>query len=182
VSSADRLCLAVITGAHGVRGLVRLKSFTEDPESVAAYGPLTDEAGRRQFQLQLKGRVKGVLLAALEGVTDRDAAEALRGQRLYVERAALPPPEDPEEFYHADLIGLRVETEAGDLLGEVMAVHDFGAGDLLEVAPPEGRAFYLPFTREAVPRIELAARRLVADPPLEVTARPGPGEEDKDAV
>lgn len=168
--SSARVCLAAIVGAHGVRGLVRLKPFTEVPESVVAYGPLTDEAGKRQFRLRLKGQVKGLLLAEVEGVTDRDAAEALRGQRLYVGREALPSPEDPEEFYYADLIGLRVETAAGELLGEVRAVQDFGAGDVLEVAPPQGRSFYLPFTRQAVPRIELVAGRLVADPPAEVIA------------
>ena len=95
--SNARVCLAAIVGAHGVRGLVRLKPFTEVPESVVAYGPLTDEAGKRQFRLRLKGQVKGLLLAEVEGVTDRDAAEALRGQRLYVGREALPSPEDPEE-------------------------------------------------------------------------------------
>ena len=93
--SNARVCLAAIVGAHGVRGLVRLKPFTEEPESVVAYGPLSDEAGERQFRLRLKGQVKGLLLAEVEGVADRDAAEALRGLRLYVARAALPPPNRP---------------------------------------------------------------------------------------
>src|SRR5690554_391522 len=174
MSSDHRVCLAAIVGAHGVRGLVRLKPFTEESESVAAYGPLSDESGERHFQLRLKGQVKGLLLAEIDGVADRNAAEALRGLRLYVERAALPPPEDPEEFYYADLIGLRVETSTGELLGEVRAVQDFGAGDVLEVAPAEDRSFYLPFTRQVVPKVELAAGRLIADPPAEVTAEAAP--------
>src|SRR5690625_2444950 len=174
MSSSARVCLAAIVGAHGVRGLVRRKRFTEEPESVVADGPLSDEAGERQFRLRLKGQVKGLLLAEVEGVADRDAAEALRGLRLYVARAALPPPEDPEEFYYADLVGLRVETSKGELLGEVRAVQDFGAGDVLEVAPPEGRSFYLPFTRQVVPKVEVAAGRLVADPPAEVSAEQAP--------
>lgn len=168
-----RVCLAVVVGAHGVRGLVRLKTFTEIPESVAAYGPLTDESGERQFRLQLKGQVKGVLLAEIEGITDRDAALALRGQCLYVAREALPPPSDPEEFYHADLIGLRVENLEGTYLGEVRAIHDFGAGDLLEVVPPKGQSFYLPFTRQVVPKVEIAAGRLIADPPRELGSEEG---------
>lgn len=170
--SKVRVCLATIVGAHGVRGLVRLKPFTEEPESVTAYGPLSDEAGEREFRLRLKGQVKGLLLAEVEGVADRDAAEALRGLRLYVDREALPPPEDAEEFYHADLIGMQVETVAGEHLGEVRAVQNFGAGDVLEVAPPRGSPLYLPFTRQVVPKVELSAGRLVADPPAEVTAAP----------
>lgn len=165
-----RICLAAVVGAHGVRGLVRLKPFTEEPESVAAYGPLTDESGRRSFVLRLKGRVKDLLLAEIEGVADREAAQALRGTRLCVPRSALPPPEDPEEFYHADLIGLAAEDTAGQPLGRVVAVQDFGAGDLLELEAPDGRRFYLPFTRQVVPSVDLAGRRLIAEPPEEVTA------------
>ncbi|MDF2095408.1 ribosome maturation factor RimM [Aquibaculum arenosum] len=168
--SEPRICLAAVVGPHGVRGLVRIKAFTEDPESVAAYGPLSDEAGARQYTLRLKGQVKGLLLAEVEGVRDRDAAEALRGLRLYVPRSALPPPEDPEEFYHADLIGLRVETAEGTDLGRVVAVQDFGAGDLLEIEGEDGSRSHLPFTRQVVPQVDLAAGRLVAEPPEAVTA------------
>jgi 16S rRNA processing protein RimM len=182
--SPDRVCLGVMVGAHGVRGLVKVKTFTEDPADVAAYGPVSDEAGRRQWRLDLVGPAPGksgdVMLARLEGVTDRDAAQALHGVRLYVERAALPEPEDAEAFYHADLIGLRVEDAGGRLLGRVKAVENHGAGDLLEVeaAPGEGggRTLLLPFTRQVVPLVDLAGGRLVAAPPAEVEVPAGPGE------
>ena len=160
-----RICLGVITGAHGVRGLLRIKSFTAAPADIAAYGPLEDEAGTRRFEVTVKGETKGLVLAALAGVEDRDAAEALKGTRLYIERAALPPLEDEEEYYHADLIGLMAETRDGQGLGRVVAVHNFGAGDLLEIAPDEGPTLMLPFTKAAVPRVDLTAGRLVAEPP-----------------
>ena len=160
-----RICLGVIAGAHGVRGLVRIKSFTAAPRDIAAYGPLEDEAGTRRFEVAVKSETKGLVLAALAGVGDRDAAEALKGTKLYVERAALPPPEDEEEYYHADLIGLRAETPDGQSLGRVVAVHNFGAGDLLEIAPEVGSTLMLPFTKTAVPAVELAAGRLVAEVP-----------------
>lgn len=163
----DRLCLAAIAGAHGVRGLVRLKTFTEVPESVAAYGALSDEAGVRSFRLTVKGRTKDLLLAEIEGVRDRDAAEALRGTRLYLERSRLPEPEDPAEFYVADLIGLAVETAAGERLGRVSQVADHGAGAVLEVTPETGPAFDLPFVEAVVPTVDLAGRRLVVELPVE---------------
>ncbi|MEX2628762.1 MAG: ribosome maturation factor RimM [Tistlia sp.] len=160
-----RLCLAAIVGAHGVRGLVRLKTFTEVPEAVAGYGPLSDEAGARWFRLTLKGRVKDLLLAAIEGVEDRDAAEALRGTRLYLERGRLPEPEDPGEFYVADLVGLAVETAAGERLGRVSQVVDHGAGPILEVTPEAGPVFDLPFVEAVVPTVDIAGGRLVVEPP-----------------
>lgn len=162
--------------------MVRLKPFTQEPESVAAYGPLTDESGERRFVLRLKGRVKDLLLAEIEGIGDRDAAEALRGLRLHVARSALPVPEDPEEFYHADLIGLRVERSDGTPLGAVVSVQDFGAGDLLEVKAPDGERFYLPFTRQVVPSVELAAGRLVVEPPEPVAAEAGQEQERHDGA
>ncbi len=167
--SSKKVCLAAIAGAHGVQGLVKVKSFTERPEDAAAYGPLSDESGKRQFRLTLKGRNKGLLLAAIAGVTDRTAAEALKGLRLYVEREALPPTEDPEEFYHADLIGLAVEDRQGKPLGTVHAVEDYGAGSVLEVRAGD-MTLMLPFTLAAVPVVDLAGGRLVADPPAEVEA------------
>lgn len=168
----ELVCLGAIAGAHGVRGLVKLKSFTEVPEAVAAYGPLTDEAGRR-FRLTVKGRVKDLLLVAVEGVGDRDAAEALRGTRLYLERSRLPEPEDPEEFYVADLIGLAVENAAGERLGRVSQVSDHGAGPVLEVAPDQGPVFDLPFVRAVVPTVDLAGGRLVVVPPEPLEAGDG---------
>ncbi len=105
-----RVCLGAIAGAHGVRGLVKIKSFTQDPANLTAYGPLADESGRRRFEIAVTGRAKGLLVARIAGVEDRDAAQALRGVRLYVARAALPEPEEAEEFYQADLIGLAAST------------------------------------------------------------------------
>ncbi len=184
-SSSDtprRLCLAAVAGAHGVRGLVKLKSFTEEPEAVAAYGPLTDEAGRRTFRLTLKGRVKDLLLAAIDGVEDREAAQALRGTRLYVERSALPEPEDAEEFYVADLVGLAVESPDGETLGRVASVADHGAGSVLEIEPAEGPAFDLPFTRAVVPTVDLAGGRLVVELPPMLTGDEEAGAGDGTAV
>ena len=162
-----RVCVAAIAGAHGVRGLVKIKPFTEVAEDVAAYGPLSDEAGKRHFDLELKGQVKGLLLAKIGGVTDRDVAQALRGTRLYVARSALPEPVEDETYYHADLIGLRVETESGEVLGRVQAVYDFGAGDVLEVKAEGGADFFLPFTKAQVPLVDVANGRLVAMPVVE---------------
>ena len=163
----DRVCLAVVVGAHGVKGLVKAKPFTETPEAVAAYGPLSDEAGTRQWAPVFKGVVKGSVLLALEGVGDREAAEALRGTRLYVPRARLPEPEE-DEVYHADLVGLAAETVDGKPLGRVLAVHNYGAGDLIEVGEDRKSAVLYPFTRQVVPELDLAGGRLVIDPPEEV--------------
>jgi len=164
----ERVCLGVMVGAHGVRGLVKVKSFTEDPADVAAYGPVSDAAGHRHWRLEVTGQAKGVVLVRIQGVTDRDAAQALHGTRLYVERAALPALEEAETFYHADLIGLRVEDGDGRNLGTVRAVENYGAGDVLDVAGPDGQSFLLAFTRAAVPLVDLAGGRLVAAPPDEV--------------
>ena len=164
------VCLGQISGAHGVRGLVKLQSFTEQPEGVGAYGPLTDATGTRRFDVTLLSSHKGQWLAKIDGVADRNAAEALAGTRLHVARDRLPPPED-DEFYHADLIGLRAEDPTGAPLGRVLAVHDFGAGDVLElVHTDEGgsRATQLvPFTRSSVPEVDLAGGRLVVVPLVE---------------
>ena len=173
--SGARVCLGVITGAHGVRGLVRIKSFTEMPEDLTAYGALTDEAGTRRYAVTVTGKAKGALLARIAGVENREAAQALRGTRLMVERVALPEIEDPETFYYADLVGLAVEDSAGKPLGRVKAVMNHGAGDLLEIepAPDIGKATLLvPFTKAAVPLVDLEAGRLVVEPPSEVEAGP----------
>lgn len=146
--------VGVIAGAHGVRGAVRVKSFTDAPESVAAYGPLFDESGERRFDLRLVGSTKGGVIAQLSGVSDRNAAEALRGQRLYVPRQALPET-DEEEFYHADLIGLRAVDETGEEIGRITAVHNFGAGDMLEIRPRGGKSVMVPFTKPAVPTVSI---------------------------
>lgn len=159
----DRICVGAIAGAFGVRGEVRLKSFTAEPRAIADYGPLTTEDGRRSFTVTLTRPVTGGFGARLSGIATREEAEALKGVTLWAARAALPSLPD-DEFYHADLIGLAVFDPGGAPLGQVRAIHDHGAGDILEVAGPEG-VLLLPFTRAVVPTVDLAAGRIVADPP-----------------
>ena len=162
--AAKRVCLGVVTGPHGVQGAVRIKSFTEAAEDVARYGPLADETGGRRFELRLIGAGKGVVIARLAGVEDRNQAEALRGLRLYLQRSALPQTE-ADEYYHADLLGLEAVLGDGTPVGRVRAIHDFGAGDTLELARPGAPPVMVPFTRAIVPIVEPAAGRLVLDPP-----------------
>ncbi len=170
-----RVCLGQVVGAHGVKGLVRIRPFTEEAGGIAAYGPLQDERGGR-IDLEVVGRAKGCLLARVEGLVDRDAAEALSGTRLYVERGALPEIGEEETYYQADLIGLRAEDPEGRALGRVAAVHDFGAGDVLEVErPPQagrkrGDSLLVPFTRAQVPLVDIAAGRLVVAEEVEGAA------------
>ena len=161
----EKVCIGAVAGAFGVRGELRVKAFTADPADVAAYGPVETEDGR-SFRLRVTGSPKGDFVAVrAAGIEDRNAAEALRGVRLYVPRTVLPAPEE-DEFYHADLIGLAVVRQSGESLGTVVAVQDFGAGDLLEIRTEGGGASVLmPFTRETAPEIDLGAGRIVADPP-----------------
>ncbi|MEM9909791.1 MAG: ribosome maturation factor RimM [Pseudomonadota bacterium] len=162
----ERVCVAAIAGAFGVRGAVRLKSFTAVPQDVACYGALQTEKAERSFEVTLTGETtKGALVARLSGVTTKEQADALRGERLYVTRDRLPGlPED--EFYHADLIGLEVFDTGGARLGRVKSVLNHGASDILEITPDGGGGtVLLPFTREAVPTVDLSAQRVVADPP-----------------
>ena len=159
-----RICLGVVTGPQGVQGAVRIKPFTEVPENVARYGPVEDEAGERRFELRLIGTAKGVVIVRVSGVESRDQAETLRGLRLYLPRAALPETE-PDEYYHADLIGLEAVLEDGTPVGRVRAIHDFGAGATLELVRTSAPPVMVPFTRAVVPHVELAQRRLVLDPP-----------------
>jgi len=162
---ADRICVAQIGAAHGVRGEVRLRSFTQDPLAVTSYGPLESEDGARRFEIETLRPVKDLFVARLKGVSDRDAAEALTNLRLYVARDRLPPTEDADTFYHADLIGLAAVTEGGAPLGTVTAVHNFGAGDVIEIAPAGGgEPLLVPFTDTTVPAIDLAAGRMVVVP------------------
>ncbi|MEM7446498.1 MAG: ribosome maturation factor RimM [Pseudomonadota bacterium] len=165
MADRPRVCVGAIAGAHGVRGLVRLKSFTEVPEAVASYGPLENEAGGRRFAVTLQSASKGQFIAHIQGVNDREAAEALRGVRLYVDRSVLPPPDEPDDFYYADLIGLRVETADGAPFGKVRAVEDFGAGDVIEIEREDGDDIVLPFTRAVFPVVDIEGERLVVDPP-----------------
>jgi 16S rRNA processing protein RimM len=171
-----KVCLGMIAGAHGVRGDVRVQSFTADPADIVAYGPLTDEAGTRKLSLKLVGETRGQLIARIAGVADRNAAEALKGLRLYVERSALPATA-AEEYYHGDLLGLRCELRDGEAYGTVAALHDFGAGDVIEIERPGGERVMLPFTSAVVPVVDLAGGRLVVEPPVEVVAEENAGVE-----
>lgn len=163
----DRICIGAIAGAFGVTGEVRLKSFCSVPSDIAAYGPVQNEAGTRQFHLVLTRPVAGGLGARIAGVDTRDAAEALRGTSLFVARDRLPSLPD-DEFYYTDLIGLQAFDPGGVLLGQVIAVHNHGAGDILELSPSgHGSALLLPFTKAIVPTVDLGAGRLVVDPPEE---------------
>lgn len=176
-----RICVGAILGAHGVRGEVRIKCFTGRPEDVAAFGPVETEDGARRFTLKVTRSIKEGVAAALSGVADRDAAEALKGTRLYVPRSALPVlPADEEEYYLADLIGLAVRWIDGpQAQGKVIAAHNFGAGDLIEVEPaatPGGKqqTLLLPFEREVVTEVNVAEGYICVRLPREVS------EEDKE--
>jgi 16S rRNA processing protein RimM len=162
---AERICVAQIGPAHGTRGEVRLKSFTADPMAVKDYGVLETEDGTATFKIKALRPAKSYLVAQLAGIRDRTAAERLANLRLFVPRARLPAPE-ADEFYHADLIGLAAVTGDGRALGTVVAIHDFGAGDILEVRQ-EGRrnTVMLPFTTATVPVVDVAGGRIVIDPP-----------------
>ncbi|MDO9442771.1 MAG: ribosome maturation factor RimM [Beijerinckiaceae bacterium] len=167
----DRLLVGVFGAPHGVRGEVRLKSYTADPMSIASYKGLTDESGQRSFKITSARPVKDDLLVVrVEGVGDRTAAEKLTNVAIAISRASLPPA-DEEEFYHADLIGLRAETQDGERIGLVANVLNYGAGDILEVRPDMGEALLLPFTRAVVPVVDVKGGRVVIAPPAEVLAR-----------
>jgi 16S rRNA processing protein RimM len=164
--SAPRVCVAQIGAAHGVGGEVRLHTFTDDPMAITRYGPLQAEDGMRHFTVAALRPAKGFLVARLSGVGDRTAAEKLRHLRLYVPRERLPALAEEDDFYHADLVGLRVFRADGDEIGSVAAVQNHGAGDLIEVKPISGGPTALiPFTKADVPVVDLEARRLVIDPP-----------------
>ena len=165
----DRICVAQIGAPHGVRGEVRLRSFTQDALAVTAYGPLESEDGARRFEIEALRPAKDHFVARLAGIDDREAAEKLTNLKLYVPRDRLPPIEDDETFYHADLIGLAAVTPDGAALGTVIAVHNFGAGDLIEIgAHVGGEPLMVPFTDATVPEIDIAAGRVVVVPLTEV--------------
>lgn len=175
----ERVCVGAVAGAFGVRGEVRVKSFCATPEAIGGYDPLTDESGARTFELTLMRPVKGGYAARMSGVVTREDAEAFKGLRLFAPRASLPSLPD-DEFYHADLVGLEVVDTGGKRLGTVTAVHDFGAGDLLEILGGGLRqSVMLPFTKDAVPTVDLAAGRVVADPPAGIFPDDDKAEDDK---
>jgi 16S rRNA processing protein RimM len=166
-----RICVGAITGAFGVKGDVRLKSFCAEPAAMAGYGPLWSEDGARSFTVRITGTIPGGLAGRLSGIATKEQADALRGMTLHADRTRLPHLPD-DEFYHADLIGLVVSDPGGARLGTVRAVHNHGAGDILEIHDPGRKsALLLPFTKIIVPIVDLAAGRIVADPPAEVSGR-----------
>lgn len=169
--TVDRVCVGAISGAFGVHGEVRLKSFCAQPEAIAAYAPLWTGDGSRSFSLRIIRALNGGFAARLSGVETKEAADALRGTSLFADRGRMPSLPD-DEFYHADLIGLEVIDTGGAALGTVRAIHNHGAGDIIEVHAPGRKAtLLLPFTRAVVPTVDLAAGRIVVDPPEEIEAR-----------
>jgi 16S rRNA processing protein RimM len=161
------VCVAVVASAHGVRGALKLRCFTERPEDAAGYGPVFDKHGKRLFELEVIGAARGGILARTRGIDDRGTAEALRGKELFVPRSALPELA-PDEFYCNDLEGMDALRADGSRLGVVRSVDNFGAGDLIEVEADDGQRLSLPFTHETVPTIDLERRRLVIEPPREL--------------
>jgi 16S rRNA processing protein RimM len=162
--AGGRICLGQIGAAHGVRGEVRLRSFTADPQAIAGYGPLETEDGRT-FQIESLRPAKDHFVAQLSGICDRSAAEALTNAKLYVPRERLPEPSDADEFYHSDLVGLSAVDAAGKKLGTVVAIHNFGAGDLIEVKPESGgNTDLIPFDAAHVPVVDVGAGRIVIAP------------------
>jgi 16S rRNA processing protein RimM len=173
---AAPICVARIGAPHGVRGAVKLWTFTEDPFAVKHYGPLATRDGTRRFEVTSAREANGHLVATLEGVTTREEAERLNGVELYVAREKLPAP-DENEYYHADLIGLAAVTPTDEPLGHVVAIHNFGAGDIIEIAPPQGATMLLPFTNAVVPTVDLVGGRVVIELPGEIKGdEPGPVE------
>jgi 16S rRNA processing protein RimM len=169
----DPILVGRFGAPHGVGGEVRLYSFTDDPGAIASYRPLLDESGRREFSiLRLRPIKHNIFVAKIEGVDDRGRAGALVNSLIYVPRASFPQA-GSEEFYYRDLIGLSVITEAGEELGSVANVLNFGAGDIMEIAPARGgEALLLPFTKEVFPRVDLKAGQLTVLPPVEIEAAP----------
>jgi 16S rRNA processing protein RimM len=166
----ERVLVGAIAGAFGVKGEVRLKSFCAEPTDIARYSPLTDLQGERVFALKITRPVPNGFAARIGGIATKEQADALRGTQLYAPRAALPSLPD-DEFYHADLIGLQVLDTGGNILGLVAAVHNHGAGDILEIKGQKPQL--LPFTKAVVPTVDLAAGRIIADPPDEIIAKDG---------
>ena len=164
---AAHICIARIGAAHGVRGAVKLWTFTEDPLAVKRYGRLMTKDGARQFEVTHVREAKGHLVATLKGIATREEAERLNGVELYVAREKLPDTSE-DEYYRADLIGLAAVNAAGEPLGRVIAIHNFGAGDIIEVAPPNGATMLLPFTHAVVPRVDLRGGRVVIELPDEI--------------
>lgn len=166
-----RVCVAQIGAAHGLKGEVRLWSFTEEPEAVSRYGPLETEDGARRLEIESLRATKDYFVAKLRGIDDRNAAETLRNVKLYAPRDLLPKTEG-DTFYHADLIGLTAVDADGAKIGDVIAVQNFGAGDIIEVRRADQSTVMFPFTETVVPQIDIAAGRMVIVPPEEIEEEP----------
>ena len=164
---ASRICIARIGAPHGVRGAVKLWTFPDDPLAVKRYGPLLTKDGARRFEVADAREAKGHLVATLKGIATREEAERLNGLELYIAREKLPAT-DADEYYHADLIGLAAVDAADQPLGRVVAIHNFGAGDIIEIAPPQGSTLLLPFTNAVVPTVDLQGGRVVIELPREI--------------
>lgn len=173
----NRILLGQIGAAHGIKGEVRIAAHTENPLDIGTYGPLeTDRPGLTITISKLRAQ-KNVVIANIKGVADRTAAEALNGVNLFVSRDRLPEPEDEDDFYHADLIGLEARLQSGQIIGQVSALPNFGAGDLIEIRDPNsGDTFLYPFTKAVVPTIRVAEGFLVIELPLDAPE----GEEEPD--
>jgi 16S rRNA processing protein RimM len=171
----DLVLVGAIAGAFGVRGEARVRSFTADPEGLFRYGPLLRQTGEIALTPKKWRPITDGWAVTAPEIANREAAEAMRNTKLFIPRAKLPPPEE-DEFYHVDLIGCRVEALDGGDLGQVLAVQNFGAGELLEVRGPDGKTWFLPFTKAAAPIIDLGAKRIVADPPQASDDDPEPDE------
>lgn len=170
------ILLAAVIGAHGLKGEVKVKTFTQTPDSLGAYGPLHDRQGRLYTVKTLKTGKDGTATAAFAEIRDRDAAEALKGTELFVKRAALPAAA-ADEFYHTDLIGLDAEDIEGRRIGKILSIQNYGAGDILVIAADGGDEILLAFTRENVPEIDIANRRIIVAVPDEVEDGSAPGME-----
>ncbi len=158
------IVLGVITAPHGIRGQVKIRSFTANPEDLTAYGPLTSKSGA-VFEVKITSHTKDVLIADIKGVNSRDDAEKLRGIELCVPRSALPD-SDENEYYHEDLVGLKVQTQSGEPYGIIEAVHNFGAGDLVSLKLISGKEELLPFTKASFPNIDIKKGIAVIEPPV----------------
>ncbi len=170
MTNKDMICVAAIAGAFGVKGEVKLKPFTEIPEDCLGYGPLMNEHGAVIFTVQSWHFAGKMIAIRAANVTTREQAEALKSTKLYVPAANLPPPEE-DEFYYRDLIGLSVKTQAGQNAGKIIAVHEFGAGDMIEIMPKDGASYYHPFTKAAVPKVDIKAGRVIIIPQIAGAAR-----------
>ena len=163
-NTATRVCVGTISSPHGLSGEIRINSYMVNPDDIAVYGPLADASGERWFEIEIVGRSRNQLIARIASVDDRNAAEALNGVKLFLLRSELPETKE-DEFYHTDLIGLRAELDDGHSLGTVRAVHDYGAGAMIELAGGAQNGLMVPFNKAVVPMIDVDGGRITIDPP-----------------